>query len=364
MAETELIPPGVRVALRNAVGGWGPYSVREIAELFNTHGFFERADDAPYSDGGQRRHEADVYHGKIDFSSPNHARRYLDLVDEVLENYPEGVEDPAVVGVRLRGALTRAGIKRGVSGRLELPNAQAEAEQSLDEATEGVWTEDRIRVFISHTSKHRAAVGDLASELNRFAFSCFVAHDAIEPSREWQDVIEAALRTADVFIAYVTPDFNGSQWTDQEVGWALGRGLIVLPLKVGADPYGFFGTYQALPVQQGQRAHDVAVGVTRAFAVAVFRGQRRRASSSLGNRMADVIVEAFCISGSFETARRRYELLRLIPSAMWEKARRDRVAQALGENTQLRHCTVKVGEDMEALPEVVRTLLDRAKGVR
>jgi hypothetical protein len=39
----DFVPPPVRIALRNAVGGWGPYTVAEIVDLFNSHGFTERA---------------------------------------------------------------------------------------------------------------------------------------------------------------------------------------------------------------------------------------------------------------------------------------------------------------------------------
>ena len=77
----DLIPLGVRIALRNAVGGWGPYAVREIHDLFNSYGFIERAEDLEDA-GGARRTTAEEYQARIDFRSPDQARRYLELVDE------------------------------------------------------------------------------------------------------------------------------------------------------------------------------------------------------------------------------------------------------------------------------------------
>ena len=165
-------------------------------------------------------------------------------------NYPESHTEPNSPGQRLRRSLRQGGISRGQNGHLELRDTVVVATAQLDEATRSLWTPERIRIFISHTSAYRSDVGALARELNRFAFSCFVAHDVIEPSRQWQEVIELALRSCDIMLAYVTPDFETSKWCDQEIGWALGRELVVLPLKVGADPYGFFGTYQALPVSR------------------------------------------------------------------------------------------------------------------
>jgi hypothetical protein len=353
--DRELIPLGVRIALRNAVGGWGPYKEWEIRDLFNSHGFVGRAKGVEDA-GGVRRTTAEEYHARIDFTSQDQARRYIDLVDEVLEHYPEDAAQPDPVGAKLRRELRRAGIERAPSGRLELQEAAAEAAQALDAATDGIWTPDRICVFMSHTSAHRAHVGRLADELNRFAFSCFVAHDAIEPSRQWQEVIELALRTCDVLVAYVTRDFNASRWTDQEVGWALGRGIIVIPLKVGTDPYGFFGAYQAVPVEENQRAWDVAVAVTRAIAVAIFRRQRPGAATLIGP-MAAAVVEALCLSGSVESTRRRFELLSLVPKDAWKPEHFARIERALDENPKIHKAVV----NCRPAPDVIRELLDQLR---
>jgi len=50
----------------------------------------------------------------------------------------------------------------------------------------------------------------------------------------------------DVFIALMSDDFHDSDWTDQEAGVAFGRGILIIPIKIGKDPYGFIGKYQAL----------------------------------------------------------------------------------------------------------------------
>jgi hypothetical protein len=44
----------------------------------------------------------------------------------------------------------------------------------------------------------------------------------------------------------LTPDFHQSNWTDQEVGFALGKGVVVIPVRLGYDPYGFIGKVQGL----------------------------------------------------------------------------------------------------------------------
>jgi hypothetical protein len=354
----DLIPLAVRIAVRNAVGGWGPYTVRAIDDLFQSHGFIDRDDGVPDA-GGARRTTAEKYQVRVDFGSFKSTRRYLDLVDEVLEHYPEDAAEPAPDGNKLRRELARAKIVRGPQGRLELLGEEAQTHQRLDEAAVGLWIPERLRVFVSHTSAHKVAVGDLASDLNREAFSCFVAHDAIEPSRQWQDVIELALRTSDILVAYVTSDFTSSKWTDQEVGWALGREIPVIPVKVEADPYGFFGAYQAVPVREGQSGYETVTLLVRAIAVAVFSGQRPGAARLLA-RMTDLVVEAFCRSRSFDSTRRRYELLALVPASAWTSRHLERLEEAVVENRQIREASIGAPDPRDG-PTVVAEMIARLR---
>ena len=353
----DLIPISIRIALRNAIGGWGPYTLREIDELFISHGFSD-CDDGNDDVGGARRTRAEAFQSRIDFSSSEQTLRYLDLVDEVLEQYPESEDPPIKAGQDIRRALRREGIVRGVSGRLQLPGGAEAAERALEESARGIWTAERIRIFMSHTSPHRIEVADLADELNKEAFSCFVAHDAIEPTREWQEVIELALRTCDVLIAYVTHDFNASSWTDQEVGWALGREIIVIPLSVDADPYGFFGAYQAVRLLEGQRVTETAAAVGRAIAVATFRQQRSGALRLLG-RMTNLVVDAFCRSGNSAAVSRRYQLLMMIPPVAWSEDLLDVVEQSMRENRHIQEA--EITESGRQLPEILQEMIARNK---
>ena len=50
----------------------------------------------------------------------------------------------------------------------------------------------------------------------------------------------------DGFAALMTADFHDSDWTDQEIGYALARGIPVVPVRLERDPYGFLGKFQAL----------------------------------------------------------------------------------------------------------------------
>jgi hypothetical protein len=280
----DIISTAVRIALRNAAGGDGPYTLREIDDLFNAHEFTDRGqvEDA----GGQRRTLVEEYHVRIDWTDPDSAQRYLDLVADVLDRYPQENDAPGSPGRNLRQALMQAGFV-APDGRIRVP---AERGVTPEPDVEGIWLPNQLRVFISHIHSARAEVTDLARFLEGYGCTCFVAHTQIEPSQDWQDVIERALASCHALVAYVTEEFHASLWTDQEVGWALGRGVPVVPVNAGSQPYGFFGAIKA--IQGGQLTPwQLSMPVFRAIAVGSFRavpGRKPQAADA-----ARAVVRAF-----------------------------------------------------------------------
>lgn len=116
---------------------------------------------------------------------------------------------------------------------------------------------ENFQLFISHISLDKVKATRLKECLAPYRISGFVAHEDIHPTLEWQIEIERALRTMDAFIAIHTPGFSGSVWTQQEIGFALARGVKIISLKMGEDPTGFLSRQQALP--RGNRtAEEIA----------------------------------------------------------------------------------------------------------
>lgn len=111
------------------------------------------------------------------------------------------------------------------------------------------WKPGYFRLFLSHLASFKLQTSHLQSVLKKYAISAFVAHEDIEPSREWQQEIEAGLHTMDALAAILMPGFKESNWCDQEVGVAVGRDVLIIPIRKGMDPYGFIGKYQGI---QGQ----------------------------------------------------------------------------------------------------------------
>ncbi len=55
------------------------------------------------------------------------------------------------------------------------------------------WTDDDVRIFISHVSTNKSEAQELKDYLETFGIKGFVAHSDIKPSKEWQNEIELAL---------------------------------------------------------------------------------------------------------------------------------------------------------------------------
>jgi TIR domain len=114
------------------------------------------------------------------------------------------------------------------------------------DASDRIWGDARVRVFLTHKSSVKVETAALKQSLARCGIGAFVAHEDIEPTEEWRREIERALFSMDALVGLLTEDFHDSDWTDQEVGVALGRGVPLIAVRLGTDPYGLMGKSQGL----------------------------------------------------------------------------------------------------------------------
>jgi hypothetical protein len=116
------------------------------------------------------------------------------------------------------------------------------------EAHADLWGDaDFLRLFITHKSEYKERATEIRDACQEMGITCFVAHEDIEPTTEWHPKIVRALHSMDALLALLTPKFHESPWTDQEVGAAVGRQVLIIPVKSGCDPYGLIGKIQAIP---------------------------------------------------------------------------------------------------------------------
>lgn len=109
-----------------------------------------------------------------------------------------------------------------------------------------------MKAFLSYSHKDKALAGQMKHSLeDLFGVDVFLAHEDIVPSDRWRKRIENELKACHVFVPILTARFRYSKWTDQETGFALARGIPIIPIDAGSKPYGFVGKYQALPLDLG-----------------------------------------------------------------------------------------------------------------
>ena len=116
----------------------------------------------------------------------------------------------------------------------------------------------QYEIFVSHSHEDYYQVKALVDELKNYGFSVFLAHRDIRPSTEWEKEILRVLKSAHLFIAYLTPNFEKSNWCDQEVGIGFANGSKIIPIIASQNtyPYGFIGKFQGLRLPDPRNSGD------------------------------------------------------------------------------------------------------------
>jgi hypothetical protein len=158
-----------------------------------------------------------------------------------------------------------------------------------------------FRLFLSHRAEERAQTSRVKDRLETFGITSFVAHNDIHPSREWQNEIENALATMDGLAALVTADFFSSVWTNQEIGYAVARGVPIVPVRFGElVPRGFIGHIQALASDWDHAHSGIAkILVRHAKALDAYIAALRDSTSfDVGNELAPALAGIESPSGA------------------------------------------------------------------
>ncbi len=165
-----------------------------------------------------------------------------------------------------------------------------------------IWKQGQVRLFISHRDIYKSLANELADGLQEFGISSFVAHDTIQPMTTWQHEIIKGLETMEIMLAFVTDDFRDSVWTNQEIGFALGRNIPIVSLKLqNADPAGFIGNQQAL---RGN-FQSLAASALKIYKLLAEKLGRK-------DRMQTGLVSAFVQAPSFSDTKIRFDRMKSV----------------------------------------------------
>lgn len=192
-----------------------------------------------------------------------------------------------------------------------------------------IWRPGYLRLFVSHRDKYKREASALGEELEKFGVSSFVAHESIEPLSEWHSEIEKGLFTMDALLVFLTDDFHDSYWTDQEVGVAIGRGIPVIPLRLGRqNPYGLISKIQAL-----KGSIDDTPGLARM----IF--ERLGNALPQAGKLRKSVIKAFVNSKNFDES--MFAVKELLPRfRKLDKDDLDTIKNGFAENDQLHNCAV------------------------
>lgn len=218
--------------------------------------------------------------------------RFSQLLRDDLNRATREIEDERVRMVAIRSA-DDSDIQSQMA--ISVPR-----EPRPDPETAGIWKGNHLRLFLSHRDEYKKFAHAFAKVIEPYGVSVFVAHDAILPMKEWQKEIRIGLSTMEAMLVLLTDDFHDSSWTDQEIGFALGRDIPVICLKVGhIDPKGFVGFAQAVRSSLENIGDAVPLVIRTLFK-----------ETGQADRIKDVLIEALVSSTCYIDAMENLERLK------------------------------------------------------
>jgi hypothetical protein len=179
--------------------------------------------------------------------------------------------------------------------------------------------------------------------LQRLDIDGFVAHKDIEPDEEWQREIESALSTCHALVGLLHEGFGLSTWTQQEVGWALGRGVPVLMVALEEIPTGFKSARQA-SLARSATPKEVASRVI------VWLSRNRSHGEVVTGQLLNSLVTAHNYWDARDSAERLEEMGDLSPEIL------DAVEAAYTANSQIHNSII-------ASPVVKRILVKHHRAI-
>jgi hypothetical protein len=195
-------------------------------------------------------------------------------------------------------------------------------QSSLDK----LWKPDHIKLFISHRDTHKAKASELGEYLNGCGVSSFIAHHSIEPLEKWKKTILDALKTMDVMLVFITDGFFESCWTNQEIGFALGRETPIISLKLNKDaPEGFIQDTQALAVSE----------ITNETAETIYELLIKKLKQP--EKIKDARIAAFINSANFNESIDNFKKVKKLETI--DDADIEKIIKGFEDNTQLHNCS-------------------------
>ena len=102
------------------------------------------------------------------------------------------------------------------------------------------------KAFISYETTDVNYANTISAFLKEYNIEAFVAYKDAREAEEFQEEILTALNKMDFFISIHTEQFSKSVWCQQEIGFAVAKGVKIIPVKLRTPPDGFIGKIHAI----------------------------------------------------------------------------------------------------------------------
>ena len=119
---------------------------------------------------------------------------------------------------------------------------------------------DTYRVFVSYSSKDKVLASQLVDHLHELGLLVLWDKE-VKPGKGFSEQIQGQITHSRVFLPLITPKSLTRGWVQQEIGFALGRNIPVIPVGVGATPKGIIDSIQAYALQAD--LSDLTAKITR-----------------------------------------------------------------------------------------------------
>lgn len=202
-----------------------------------------------------------------------------------------------------------------------------------------------VRIFISYATEDKELAGNFKRALEGLGLEVFLAHEDINPSSDWPDVILENIKSTDIFMPLITENFRKSLWTDQESGVALSENKFIFPIAVDKKmPYGFLDKIQAF--RQDSKSPILAEDIVEAIV---------QSKPKFTSPLLDSLIKSFTSSYRYDDAGSRSVLLLSFDIITDEQA--NEIFRGVVQNDQI-YCSSSARGNVKKLFDKYKHLLD------
>jgi len=95
---------------------------------------------------------------------------------------------------------------------------------------------NEYRVFIAHDGRDRSLAESIDQSLKNNGFDSYLFENEPRPGIDVPNKISNEIVTRDCLIVLITPNSHESPWVNQEIGLAIGKGKLIIPvMQRGTD---------------------------------------------------------------------------------------------------------------------------------